>query len=215
LAFAPSVVLCWLAIAQASDAWRDWALFRADPNWTMASELARSALYAAFVLGAAITLTTSKGPRARDARGLVAAASLTASFLMIGASFLPAGPVLWNASNPVIEVGLLLTVIGAVLALTSFASLGSNFAIVPEARTLVVTGPYRWLRHPIYLAELLMIFGVVVGYVRLTTLAGVLSVVGLQLYRIRAEERLLRSAFPATFEDFTARTRYRLLPLLW
>ncbi len=215
LAFAPAVVLCWLAISQASDAWRDWALFRADPNWTMASELARSALYAAFVLGAAYTLTTSKGPRARDGRGRVIAASLTASFLMIGASFLPAGPVLWNASTSVVEVGLLLCVIGAVLALTSLTSLGSNFAIVPEARTLVVTGPYRWLRHPIYLAELLMIVGVVVGYVRLTTLVGVLGVVGLQLYRIRAEERLLHGAFPATFADFTARTRFRLLPLLW
>lgn len=28
-------------------------------------------------------------------------------------------------------------------------------------------------------------------------------------------ERLLRGAFPATFADFTARTRFRLLPLLW
>jgi protein-S-isoprenylcysteine O-methyltransferase Ste14 len=115
----------------------------------------------------------------------------------------------------VVEGGLLLTVIGAALALAALASLGPSFSIVPEARTLVVTGPYRWLRHPMYLAELLMLFGVVVGFVRLTTLVGSLSVVGLQIYRIHIEENLLQGAFPATFEDFTVRTRFRLIPLLW
>ena len=84
-----------------------------------------------------------------------------------------------------------------------------------QGGTLVVTGPYRLLRHPMYLAELLMLFGVVVGTVRLTTLVGALSVVGLQIYRIHAEEKLLQGAFPATFADFTARTRFRLIPLLW
>jgi protein-S-isoprenylcysteine O-methyltransferase Ste14 len=87
--------------------------------------------------------------------------------------------------------------------------------ITPEARELVVTGPYRLLRHPIYFAELMMIVGIVVGYPRFTTLVGALSVLSLQIYRIQAEQRLLRDSFPATFAAFSARTRYRLAPLLW
>ena len=181
----------------------------------MATTFARSALYAAFVFTAAFTLLSNKAPRRRDGRALVAAAALIASFVMIGVSVLPTGPILWSAPAQVVEGGLVLTVIGAALALTALGSMGPNFSIVPEARTLVVTGPYRLLRHPMYLAELLMLFGVVVGFVRLTTLIGSLSVLGLQIYRIHVEERLLRSAFPANFANFTERTRFRLIPLLW
>jgi protein-S-isoprenylcysteine O-methyltransferase Ste14 len=179
------------------------------------SEITRTALYAAFVLGVAITLLTSKSPRSRGGRRVAIFASLTATFLMVGLGFLPAGPVLWNRSAIVSQVGLALTVIGAALALTAFLSLGSNFSIAPESRDLVVTGPYRLMRHPIYFAELLMILGIVVGYARLTALVGALGVMGLQIYRIQAEEQLLRDNFSVSFADFTARTHYRLVPLLW
>lgn len=181
----------------------------------MASDLTRSALYAAFVLGAATVLVCSKVPRARNGSRMVVASSLTASFLMLGVGFLPAGPIFWSATNHVVTAGLTITVFGAALVFASLMSLGSNFSIVPEARELVVTGPYRFLRHPIYLAELLMIVGVAIGELRLTTLGGLVGLVGLQIYRIRAEEKLLRDAFPTTFTEFAARTRFRLIPLLW
>ena len=213
--FVPAAVLGGLAVTQAIWAFRDWVLFAQDPNWMTATESARSALYAAFVFGCAFTLLSNKVPRIRDGRALVATAALTASFLMLGFSVLPTGPIVWSAPSHVAEGGLVFTMIGAALALTALGSIGSSFSIVPEARTLVVTGPYRLLRHPMYLAELLMLFGVVVGFVRLTTLVGALCVVGLQIYRIHAEEKLLQGAFPATFADFTARTRFRLIPLLW
>src|SRR5665213_4591281 len=82
--FVPAAVLGGLAVTQASWAIRDWILFTEDPNWMMATEFARSALYAAFVFGCAFTLLSNKGPRKRDGRALVAAAALTASFLMLG-----------------------------------------------------------------------------------------------------------------------------------
>jgi protein-S-isoprenylcysteine O-methyltransferase Ste14 len=213
--YVSAVLLGWLGIAQAGDALREWALFTADPSWTVASMFTRSVLYTAFVTGAAITLLSSKGPQARDARRWVVVASLTATFLMVGVSFLPAGPLLWGTSNRGDEVGLVLSVIGATLALAAFASLGSSFSIAPEVRALVVTGPYRFMRHPIYLAELLMFVGVVVAYPRLTTLVGTLSVLALQIFRIEVEESLLRASFPASFAKFSARTRFRLIPLLW
>lgn len=212
---APAMVLGWLGLSQAIAVVRGWVVFNASPSWTVASEITRSAFYTAFVLGAAITLLSSKVPQARDGRRVALVASLTATFLLVGLSYAPAGPILWSASRHVEQVGLALTVIGAALALASFLSLGSSFSITPEARNLVVTGPYRLLRHPIYFAELMMIFGVLVGYARFTTLVGALGVLGLQIYRIQVEERLLRRSFPASFADFTTRTPYRLVPLLW
>jgi Flp pilus assembly protein protease CpaA len=51
------------------------------------------------------------------------------------------GPVVWEGSERSIQIGLFVTVMGAVLALVALASLKSNFSIVPEVRSLVVTGP--------------------------------------------------------------------------
>ena len=213
--FAPALVLAWLGCSQVANVVRGWAALVASPSWTLGSEIARSAMYAAFVLGAAVTLIASHSARARDGRRVAVVTSLTATFLMVGLSYLPAGPVLWSASASVEQGGLVLTVLGAATALVAFLSLGSNFSITPEVRNLVVTGPYRLLRHPIYFAELIMIAGIVVGYARLTTLVGALGVLGLQIYRIEAEEKLLRNNFSSTFADFTTRTPYRLVPLFW
>jgi protein-S-isoprenylcysteine O-methyltransferase Ste14 len=212
---APALVLGWLGLSQVEVVVRGWAAFDATRSWTVVSEIIRSALYAAFVLGAAITLLSSKSARARDGRRVAVVTSLTATFLMVGLSFMPAGPFLWRASANVEEFGLALTVTGAFIALVAFLNLGANFSIAPEARDLVVTGPYRLLRHPIYFAELVMIDGIVVGSARLTTLIGAIGVLGLQIYRIAVEEKLLRENFPRTFAEFTTRTSYRLVPLVW
>jgi protein-S-isoprenylcysteine O-methyltransferase Ste14 len=59
-----------------------------------------------------------------------------------------------------------------------------------------------------------MIAGVAVVNPRVAPLAGACAVIVLQLVRIRAEERLLRSTFPG-FETFARTTRYRLIPFIW
>jgi len=215
IAFVPAAVLGWLALTQEDDAIRGAVLLATAPSWPVAVEVVREALYGTFILGAAIVLATSKAARVRDGRGWVVGASLTASFLLLGASVLPTGPVVWSPSTGVTELGLAITLLGAALALGAFLSLGSNFSIVPEGRSLVVTGPYRWIRHPMYFAELLMIVGFAVSGLRLTGLIGAMSVLGLQIYRIRVEERLLSTSFRSAHQEFVSRTRYRLLPLVW
>jgi protein-S-isoprenylcysteine O-methyltransferase Ste14 len=211
----PAILLGWLAFTQVDNVTRNEVLFAASPSWPLAVEVVRDALYGTFILGAAVALVTSKRTRVRDVRGWVVAASLTASFLLVGVGVLPAGPSVWSPSTDVTEIGLVITLLGAALALIAFLSLGSNFSIVPEARSLVVTGPYRWIRHPMYFAELLMIAGFAVSGLRVTGVIGVVSVLGLQIYRIRVEERLLSTSFRGAHEEFVSRTRYRLLPLVW
>ncbi len=89
-----------------------------------------------------------------------------------------------------------------------------NFSYWPEARQLVVRGPYRVVRHPVYLAEIVMSSAVLISSMRLTLVVGEFVVVVLQLVRIRAEERLLAGTFPV-FGEFKATTPYRLIPGLW
>jgi protein-S-isoprenylcysteine O-methyltransferase Ste14 len=141
--------------------------------------------------------------------------TVTATFLLAGLGLLaPSGPELWRTSPALVSIALAVTLVGVGLAVISAQFLGTNFSFTPQGRALVERGPYRFVRHPIYLAELLMIFGVTVVDMRLVPLLGALLVLALQLVRIRAEEHLLRSTFPG-FKKFTATTRYRLVPFIW
>lgn len=70
------------------------------------------------------------------------------------------------------------------------------------------------MRHPVYLAEILMSSGVLATDLRLTMLFGEAVVIVLQITRIRAEEALLIRTFPA-FEEFEVTTRHRLIPGVW
>jgi protein-S-isoprenylcysteine O-methyltransferase Ste14 len=89
-----------------------------------------------------------------------------------------------------------------------------NFSYWPEARQLVVRGPYRFVRHPVYLAEIVMSSAVLLSSMRVTLVVGEFVVIILQLVRIRAEEGLLAGTFPI-FRAFQTMTPYRLIPGLW
>lgn len=215
LKFVPAALLGWLGAVQVVEAFRGGLLLTANPSWPIAVEMVREIIYGSFVFGAAVTLWIRRDARARDGRGRVIAASHGASFLLVGVGLLPTGPVVWAASNRVSEICLIVTVLGAALAVIALASLGSHFSIVPEAQLLVVTGPYRWLRHPMYFAELLMIVGIALSDLRITYLIGAVCVFWLQIYRISVEEQLLSTTFPAAYKEFVTHTRYRLVPRVW
>ncbi len=76
------------------------------------------------------------------------------------------------------------------------------------ASSLLTTGPYRLSRNPIYLVLLLAQAAVALSFGLAVTLA-LLPVSGLLLdwFVIRREEAFLRTAFPAEFEAYAARTR--------
>jgi len=109
--------------------------------------------------------------------------------------------------------GLVLVTIAAFLSLASLLTLRRSFGIRPALRSLVTNGPYRFVRHPIYLAYAIGDIGYNlqewnVGTV-LLTLAGWTSL----LYRIQAEERVL-SRDPG-WRAYVARVPGRVLPRLW
>lgn len=83
----------------------------------------------------------------------------------------------------------------------------------PTAGGLVTTGPYRYVRHPIYAAICLFIWtGVVAHLSPLTIGLGIVATGGI-LIRIRCEETLVTELYPE-YRDYSARTK-RLIPGLW
>jgi protein-S-isoprenylcysteine O-methyltransferase Ste14 len=99
---------------------------------------------------------------------------------------------------------------GSALACWALGSLGASFGVLPARRDLVTRGPYRLVRHPAYLGELLVLTGLSLplGWVR----GGLLIAAGLATFvlRIRAEEAVLQ-ADPG-YAAYALRVRGRLLP---
>jgi len=114
-------------------------------------------------------------------------------------------------SAPAEMVSTLLVLFGSAAAVYTLLRLGRSFSLMAEARGLVTSGPYRLVRHPLYLGELTAVLGIVLGS-REPLLAGVtwLVCVGLQLARTSYEERNIRAEFPQ-YDEYAARTR-RLIP---
>ncbi len=116
-------------------------------------------------------------------------------------------------------------VLGAVLAFGSLpllwwvhASLGSNFSStlhLREQHTLVASGPYRWVRHPMYTVLLLFAFGQL--WLTGNALVGGALIGGLVLVvttRVGREEALMLRQFGPAYQAYIARTG-SLLPRLW
>jgi protein-S-isoprenylcysteine O-methyltransferase Ste14 len=102
---------------------------------------------------------------------------------------------------------------GTVAATYVLFRLGRSFSIMPEARALVTTGPYRHIRHPLYLADFVASLGVMLQFAQPWAAALTAANLALQLWRMRYEERVLSRAFP-DYAAYAART-WRLVPGLY
>ena len=120
----------------------------------------------------------------------------------------------WVPGDPAWEAGgLVLVMLAACLSLASLLTLGRRFGVRPALRSLATTGPYRLVRHPIYLAYLLADIGYNLQEWNFATLLLVMAGWMSLLYRIHAEERIL--SHHADWPDYAARVRHRLVPGLW
>jgi protein-S-isoprenylcysteine O-methyltransferase Ste14 len=103
--------------------------------------------------------------------------------------------------------GATLVALGLLLMLAAFVSLRAVIQVAPEPKAgghLITSGPYRWLRHPIYTGMLLLFIGL---FLRKPTAAvGIASAVMVAFLMVKAafEEELLQARYP----EYTAyRTR--------
>jgi protein-S-isoprenylcysteine O-methyltransferase Ste14 len=79
-------------------------------------------------------------------------------------------------------------------------------AAKPACSAIIQTGPYRFIRHPIYAGALLILWGSIAGHVSIAN-AGIGFVVSLLvLGKMVAEERLLRASFPG-YEQYARSTK--------
>ena len=112
-------------------------------------------------------------------------------------------------------VGVILFASGLAFAVWARIYLGRNWGMPMTKKDepeLVTSGPYRFVRHPIYSGMLLAILGTALATNVYWFIA--LGIVGIYfLYSGRVEERLMTTAFPAVYPSYGARTKM-LIPFL-
>lgn len=148
---------------------------------------------------------------ASDHNVVAIVAAMTGSFILYALWLFPGGP----RSSDLVVLGLsdMLLACGMIWAIYSLSYLGNRFSIVPEVRGLVVTGPYRFARHPIYLGEIAAGLGLVLPTILTLHLVVFAVFVGAQLVRTYYEERVLRRVFPE-YAAYARKTR-RLIPFVF
>lgn len=118
----------------------------------------------------------------------------------------------------VFAVGLVIVVIASLIRRHCFRMLGADFrgdVTVRPDQPVVERGAYRYLRHPSYLAAMLLHVGFGLCFTNWGTLALLaLGVPPLFVYRIHVEERALREELGASYASYADRTR-RLIPGIW
>jgi protein-S-isoprenylcysteine O-methyltransferase Ste14 len=121
--------------------------------------------------------------------------------------------------NPSLLLGWIaavLTLLGLGIAIWARLHIGRNWSPRPaikEHHELVTTGPYAYVRHPIYTGVILMVFG--------TALTGsifgiVMFIAGAALFisRISIEEKIMLDLFPQKYPEYQTRTK-KLIPFVW
>lgn len=169
--------------------------------------------YVALLIFQVVAFASQPAPRARDGRAAVWTVTLVATFGMVVAPSLPPVRVLWTAGPNQIRAQAMLALLGMAIALWAMASLRRSFSLTPQARRLAATGPYRVMRHPLYLGEVLNIIGIMVGIGSVTVVVATVIVVTGEVTRACLEERLLRRAFPDY--DTVFRDVAHLFPGVW
>jgi protein-S-isoprenylcysteine O-methyltransferase Ste14 len=162
-------------------------------------------------LGLLVVLFAMRSPvsgrHATWAQGLVA---LAGTFILNVVGFLPIEP---STSTPSMVLSSGVVIAGTVFTVWSLAILGRCFGLLPEARGLVLRGPYRWVRHPVYLGEIVSGAGILIARPQLVTVCLLAAFIALQYWRTIFEERALATAFPSDYLAYRERVP-RLFPLL-
>lgn len=163
------------------------------------------ATLAFFVLS--IVMYTVRYVPQRSATGLYPRfAAMAGTFSSLGFLLLPAQ----ELSSALYLVSLVLLIGGIVFAIWALLVLGRSISLLPEARRLVTKGPYAFVRHPLYLGEMVAVAGIALQHLSAWALLLLGLIWAFQLQRMKYEELVLSRSFPE-YRDYMARTA-RLVP---
>jgi protein-S-isoprenylcysteine O-methyltransferase Ste14 len=134
-------------------------------------------------------------------------------------SGVPLGPLgrhLWPRPMPLVVTALALEWLGIAFAIWAREALGklwSGTVTLKEGHRVVRSGPFRYVRHPIYAGVLLALVGLGLVRANLAALIALPLVVAGLRYKIATEERLLLTHLGDEYRDYQRHVR-ALIPFI-
>jgi protein-S-isoprenylcysteine O-methyltransferase Ste14 len=116
----------------------------------------------------------------------------------------------------VVVIGDVLVAVGLIVA-TAVVNENSHAAAtirVEAEQTVVSTGLYGIVRHPMYAGALIMIVGMPLALDSYWGLVTVLPAVAVLAFRIEDEEKMLREELDG-YDEYADEVHYRLVPGVW
>jgi protein-S-isoprenylcysteine O-methyltransferase Ste14 len=104
-------------------------------------------------------------------------------------------------------IGFVLGFVGAAFSIWALSHLKRSFGLRAAVRTLVTDGPYTRIRHPLYLGEILHLFGIAILSATPVGLWLYVPSVALQVVRAKIEERKFLRTLP-DYAAYKARTGF-------
>jgi protein-S-isoprenylcysteine O-methyltransferase Ste14 len=136
----------------------------------------------------------------------VSSIAATAVIILIPALLRPgAGP-----AGLVSDCGAGIEFAGVFLTQTARVYMGRSFGLLPANRGIVRKGPFRLVRHPVYLGWLILTLGYAIVYPSGRNALIALAVLPFLAWRILQEEQLL--GCDAAYRDYCEEVRSRLIP---
>ncbi|MFT6302956.1 MAG: protein-S-isoprenylcysteine O-methyltransferase Ste14 [Granulosicoccus sp.] len=140
---------------------------------------------------------------------------VAAQFLLIAMMASPVSDLMSTRTTALI--GALLMIDGVYIAVWALISMPrGTFQVMPEPAAkaqLTQSGPYRWLRHPMYSAVLLAALGAAISHATLGHSLIFLALIIILLLKIHREEQYLLARYDE-YADYTTRTK-ALIPLIY
>jgi protein-S-isoprenylcysteine O-methyltransferase Ste14 len=93
-------------------------------------------------------------------------------------------------------------------------SFGAATIELSENQRVISTGPYAWIRHPMYAAALLMLTGIPLALGSGWSVLLVLILLPALIWRLKDEEKFLARNLPG-YREYQRSVHYRLLPSIW
>jgi protein-S-isoprenylcysteine O-methyltransferase Ste14 len=123
---------------------------------------------------------------------------------------------LWTQPPLAAGTGLAFTVAGLCFAVWARIHLGKYWSgriTLKENHRVIQTGPYAWVRHPIYSGLILALFGTAITLGTISAFAGFAFMLISFVRKLKIEETWLRSQFGAEYEAYQNRVK-ALIPRL-
>jgi protein-S-isoprenylcysteine O-methyltransferase Ste14 len=106
--------------------------------------------------------------------------------------------------------GMPIAFLSLILLLASHQALGDNFSTsIDTERTheIIMRGPYRFIRHPMYVAYLFFFAGLfLISRSLVFGISGILIILSLMILRLPYEEKALTEKYPDIYSEYKTRT---------